>query len=271
MTEPPLSAVPLLSEHPALLRWQFSVASRVQEAGKGEKIGTLGPSPVHFQERWSSSLLLMDSEQSTYASRKFKKHFMSIRLMSVFIPLEKSIIIVPFVAPFDLSDLFREVSNVVRCFVLFFSYDLGWWLTFSWKPQSSVLNPESAVHLYSFFFFPSHNQFDRLPKPKVKTLRMQRKQVFRGVALHDHAPYFIAFFFYFWEANTGFPSHLRFLCALYSSLQQVIEDGAGCKISIKLFLQSVNNAWSGRLLQANIGNSSQPLPAQSFMLLHVWM
>lgn len=42
--------------------------------------------------------------------------------------------------------------------------------------------------------------------------------------------------------NCGFTSHITLFSALYSSRQQVIEDGAVYKISIKLFSQSMNNA-----------------------------
>lgn len=50
--------------------------------------------------------------------------------------------------------------------------------------------------------------------------------------------------------------------ALYSSRQQVIEDGAVYKISIKMFSQLMNNAWSVPSLQADYDSDSQTLPVK---------
>lgn len=58
---PLLCAVPLLSEHTALLRWQFSVASCVQEARKGESLESpvsLGGAATVLPTNWTVAVLL---------------------------------------------------------------------------------------------------------------------------------------------------------------------------------------------------------------------
>lgn len=88
----------------------------------------------------------------------------------------------------------------------------------------SVLKPESAVRLDSFSF---HNQFDCLPKPKDKNMRLLWMQggwwMYSLFFFLTYRAYFPREFIH---PNAGFTSRITLFSALYSSRQQVIEDGA---------------------------------------------